>query len=447
MRALAVSVLVAAGLAVGACPAWGQWKMRVLTGNRGADGDSAVVADSELYAHVLFNGASGNGLFHAWQDWAGWHQEQADPGVVGLCAAAIDRVDRPHAVYGDPRDNSLRHGWRDGAGWHVETIPGITAELASISLALDGSDAPHLAYIERSTWRVVHVWQEPMGWQAEVVERPEYAQGCAIAIDSHSRVHLAYLRVTDVCHAWREERERVWHFDTVLAHMNGGDASIGVDGYDRARIAYGASGATGALYCITQTPTGWGSRAVDRRGIGPHPSVAVDRGGRVCIAYHDQNADDLRYATWDTGAGWRVTTLDAEGQTGRLPSLYVGPKSYSHISYFDFTNRRLKLLTNVDHWPSRPAVTLNPDPPAAGVAIRVTAAGSVDPDGDALQYEYVWAVQAGATWTESRRLQTAATTDTLPARTTRRGQVWRCTVRVTDGAVYTDPLQCTTTVQ
>jgi hypothetical protein len=75
--------------------------------------------------------------------------------------------------------------------------------------------------------------------------------------------------------------------------------------------------------------------------------------------------------------------------------------------------------------PSAPTVSLSPDPAGTDDALTAAASGSVDPDGDAVTYQYAWSVDGVAS--------TASTTEVLPASATTRGETWRVTVTPDDG--------------
>jgi len=87
--------------------------------------------------------------------------------------------------------------------------------------------------------------------------------------------------------------------------------------------------------------------------------------------------------------------------------------------------------------PPAPSVAITPVQPGVGVAIKVMARPVVDPDRDAVVYGYRWMLN-GVT---KRVKVTTATSDTLPAGMTRRGQVWTLVVRAGDGRSSGEPTE------
>lgn len=84
--------------------------------------------------------------------------------------------------------------------------------------------------------------------------------------------------------------------------------------------------------------------------------------------------------------------------------------------------------------PGAPAtVTIGSKNPTDGENLTARPAAAVDPDGDALSYQYRWysASAAGGPWTLCSRR-----TKVLPASYTTAGQYWKVGVRAYDGALY-----------
>ena len=84
------------------------------------------------------------------------------------------------------------------------------------------------------------------------------------------------------------------------------------------------------------------------------------------------------------------------------------------------------VTVRVNGAPTAPTVTLSPTAPTTDDALVASlSAPSVDPDGDALTYTYAWS-RFGVPATE-------CTSDTFPASTTSRGDVWTVDVSASDG--------------
>ena len=89
--------------------------------------------------------------------------------------------------------------------------------------------------------------------------------------------------------------------------------------------------------------------------------------------------------------------------------------------------------------PSRPTMTLKPSPPTSASNVVCSLRGAVDPDGDPLRYGYRWSLWEGSGWVQRRVLVTDQSTDTLTVSLIRKGQLWKCYARATDGEVMGAP--------
>lgn len=75
-------------------------------------------------------------------------------------------------------------------------------------------------------------------------------------------------------------------------------------------------------------------------------SVAVDAVGNPVVGYHDEDVADLKVATCGDPAcasGNTIVTVDAAGDVGRDVSVAIGTDGNPVLSYYDFTNKDLKV--------------------------------------------------------------------------------------------------------
>jgi endonuclease YncB( thermonuclease family) len=90
--------------------------------------------------------------------------------------------------------------------------------------------------------------------------------------------------------------------------------------------------------------------------------------------------------------------------------------------------------------PTAPVVVVTPDnPDTAADLVCSIATQSTDADGDTVSYTYQW-YRDGA-------VQSALTTNTVPAADTTKGQVWQCVVTANDGTINGSPAEDEVTVQ
>ena len=88
----------------------------------------------------------------------------------------------------------------------------------------------------------------------------------------------------------------------------------------------------------------------------------------------------------------------------------------------------------VNSLPGAPLIRLTPEAPTARDALNCELSQeAVDPDQDALTYRFVW-------WKNGAEQALAPTTQIIPARMTRPGELWRCAAEASD-AEGTGPRQ------
>ena len=88
----------------------------------------------------------------------------------------------------------------------------------------------------------------------------------------------------------------------------------------------------------------------------------------------------------------------------------------------------------VNSLPGAPLIRLTPEAPTARDALNCELSQeAVDPDQDALTYRFVW-------WKNGAEQALAPTTQIIPARMTKPGELWRCAAEASD-AEGTGPRQ------
>ncbi len=100
---------------------------------------------------------------------------------------------------------------------------------------------------------------------------------------------------------------------------------------------------------------------------------------------------------------------------------------------------------NTDVWgidrnrpPTRPVVSINPPTPGAADGLYCRAAGSIDPDGDPIEYTFQWY--------RNGEIAEGRTFAGLGAKWTRDGQTWRCVVTPNDGQLDGPTGEATVTI-
>ncbi len=65
--------------------------------------------------------------------------------------------------------------------------------------------------------------------------------------------------------------------------------------------------------------------------------IALDSTDKPHLVWSDDSTKDLKYAVRN-GGSWEITTVDADGDVGRFPSLAIDGDDIPSISYFEKTS-------------------------------------------------------------------------------------------------------------
>jgi hypothetical protein len=126
--------------------------------------------------------------------------------------------------------------------------------------------------------------------------------------------------------------------------------SIAVDSSGHAHISYAVGTGTfhfnpvKVLKYASNVSGKWVSTIVDSNGqVGGYTSIAVDSKNNIHISYYDYTNKKLKYATKQSGI-WQITSIDSGGQ---YSSIAIDSADRVHISYYDSSSKELKYVTNV----------------------------------------------------------------------------------------------------
>lgn len=165
----------------------------------------------------------------------------------------------------------------------------------------------------------------------------------------------------------------------------------------------------------------------------PSSGDVVNAGATVTFSGTVSDAEDAAVdlsVSWDSDVDGPLHALPADSSgltTFQTAGLAVG----DHIVTLTATDSaalegRATVGFTVNGLPTAPVVDLSPDPAVTGDDLTVTVVtDGVDPEGAAVTYAYAWA--------KDGVVQSAYTTDTVPASATARGETWTAEVQAFDG--------------
>lgn len=195
-------------------------------------------------------------------------------------------------------------------GWTIHTIDSDGLVGQDSTLALDSSGRPVISYLDRTNFdlKLVHCGDLTCSSGNSIV-----------AVDSSGMVGAATALVLD-------SAER-----PVISYYDMGNAAL--------KLAY-----CGDPMCSS----GNSIVTVDRGpGVGSSTALALGIGGKPIIAYRDDTNGDLKVVQCGDvtcSSGNSIVTVDSTGDVGYQPSLRLNANAYPIISYYDNTNRDLKLV-------------------------------------------------------------------------------------------------------
>jgi len=220
----------------------------------------------------------------------------------------------------------------DDGAWHV-------------SLDFDHSDIPHLAY----AWlggTIKYAYRSGGDWVISTVATGDYP---SLALDANDQPRISYYDREDGDLKYASWTGTAWSVETVDSTGDVGVyTSLALDSSDRPHISY-ADRDGGSLKYATFDGSDWAIEVIDG-GMSSHyehSSIALDSSDVPHIAYYGHG--NLKYAS-RSGGSWSTETVDSAGTTGSFCSLMFDNENKPHISYWSFTDGKVRYAT-------RPGVT------------------------------------------------------------------------------------------
>ena len=211
------------------------------------------------------------------------------------------------------------------------------------SLAVDSQGTPHIAYIlEDMPGFVKHAVLGSNDWNITTVATGYFYGPLDIQVDGRGVPHISFHNHDRENEAYAVLADGQWVVhDVDHPGHDGWDNNLSID-------------SKGLPHTVSIDPSQFGSQSgveyatfdgeswsVEEVGSGPVPyefgtGIALDSQNRPHVVWFDDSAKDLKYAIKDGGV-WNISTVDAEGDVGRFPSLALDGQGNAVISYYEKT--------------------------------------------------------------------------------------------------------------
>lgn len=218
-------------------------------------------------------------------------------------------------------------------GWTIHTVDSDGLVGQDNALALDSSGRPVISYLDRTNFdlKLVHCGDLTC------------SSGNSIVVDSSGMVGAATALVLDSV-----ERPVISYYDIDNAAL---------------KLAYCGDPMCSSGNSLVTVDSG--------PGVGSFTALALGIGGKPIIAYRDDTNGDLKVVQCGDvtcSSGNSIVTVDSTGDVGYQPSLRLNATGSPIISYYDNTNRALKLVHcgNADCTANNSIVTVDSDGEAGG---------------------------------------------------------------------------------
>jgi hypothetical protein len=239
---------------------------------------------------------------------------------------------------------------QDGTELRYTTVDGdVRKGLANVgeyaSLAVSSSGHPHMAYYDKTNGDLKYATHDGSHWRVETVDATGDSGQYASLVLHKDQPQVAYYEANQgqLRYAWREGGQ--WRTAVVDGETPDTDrgrwAHLVVTPAGDPRIAYYDAVAQDLLLVQGSGPQFGAPTTVDAEGdVGRWPSVALS-GGRILISYEDYSNHRLKVAE-QSGGEWSIEIVDNSPWVGPDSALALDESGTPHVAYFDGYNNDLK---------------------------------------------------------------------------------------------------------
>lgn len=262
----------------------------------------------------------------------------------------LDRSDNPHMLYYDFNTADLKYAVRNKWEFQVVGLVGTLTEPSNRNIILDKAGLPHIAFGGSSLY---HGFFDGSAWQFELVDAsPTAGAYAAIEIDEKNNIYIAYYDSgpMDLKFATFNRVTGVWTIETVDSTADVGKfLSLILDYNDKPHVSYFDEDNDNLKYAFKPS-TSWNIELLDEEGaVGGYTSIDVDLNNRPHVVYANFTENYLKYI-YKTGSGWQdPQEIPTGGQVRSFVSLELDRSNRPHIAYFEDANTANMLYDNLKY--------------------------------------------------------------------------------------------------
>jgi hypothetical protein len=273
---------------------------------------------------------------------AGWPTQTVATGVDP--SLALDAGSQPHVVYRSGR--SVMLAMRSGGTWYQGTVDGDAGTDGDTDLRVDSHGADQVSYANTASGNLMHASDLVGAWITDTVGAMGGSVN-ALGLDGADKAHIAYAGIdnlgsgvvryaSNATGSWQTQWIEGWSDGTLSS------ASLTVDRSGVVHFAITGTG-TGCTLLYYDNAGGAWHKEVVADDCNHGAAIGIDSTGRVHIAYSTTRG--LKHAH-NTHGTWQSDQLDSfYWLGGRRVTLAIDNSDHLHIAYQD--ESCLKYATNV----------------------------------------------------------------------------------------------------